>query len=71
MEGGQREEPRPVSVETTLAAPSTEASRPKGRREELNNKRFEERRQAEELARRQREVVYVTSKGGPVPQELV
>ena len=52
-----------AELETTPTAPSGEGTRPKGRREELNNRRLEERRQAEELARRQSELVYVTSKG--------
>ena len=53
-----------ADLETIPAAPSTEVLRPIGRREELNNRRVEARKQAEELARKQREAVYVTSKGG-------
>ena len=52
-----------AGLETTPAAPSATSSGPKGRREELNDTRVEERRRAEELARRQLEAVFVTSKG--------
>ena len=52
-----------AGLETTPAAPSATSSGPKGRREELNDIRVEERRRAEELARRQLEAVFVTSKG--------
>ena len=52
-----------AGLETTPAAPSAASSGPKGRREELNDTRVEARRRAEELARRQLEAVFVTSKG--------
>lgn len=58
-----------AELETTPAAPSTAVPHPKGRREELNNRRLEDRRQAEELATSQREVVFVTSKGGRYHKE--